>query len=83
MAEKFTITTAHLVFFGVGKAVFNFATGVLCDAFGRKVLTFSLFYSFLLAYIDYLPGLTVIPFFARHYILKRTLFGDYVCSMDI
>jgi len=56
VAEKFTITTAHLVFFGVGKAVFNFATGVLCDAFGRKVLTFSLFYLLYLLTFTYLPG---------------------------
>ena len=34
--EKFTITTANLVFFGVVKAIFNFVTGVCCDTFGRK-----------------------------------------------
>jgi len=34
--ERFTITTAYLVFFGVTKAVFNFVTGVCCDRFGRK-----------------------------------------------
>jgi MFS family permease len=34
--EQFTITTANLVFFGVGKAVFNFAVGVLSDIYGRK-----------------------------------------------
>ena len=36
VTEKFTITTANLVFFGVGKAVFNFVTGVMVDNFGRK-----------------------------------------------
>lgn len=36
VTEKFTITTANLVFFGVGKAVFNFVTGIVCDTFGRK-----------------------------------------------
>jgi len=36
VTEKFTITTANLVFFGVGKAVFNFITGVTCDTIGRK-----------------------------------------------
>ena len=34
--EQFTITTANLVFFGIGKAVFNFAVGVLSDIYGRK-----------------------------------------------
>jgi hypothetical protein len=36
VTEKFTITTANLVFFGVIKAIFNFVTGVVCDTLGRK-----------------------------------------------
>lgn len=34
--EKFTITTANLVFFGIAKAVMNFVTGVAADKFGRR-----------------------------------------------
>jgi len=36
VTEKFTATTANLVFFGVSKAVLNFVTGVFADVFGRK-----------------------------------------------
>lgn len=36
VTERFTITTAYLVFFGLVKAIFNFITGVCCDRFGRK-----------------------------------------------
>jgi len=34
--EKFTITTANIVFFGIAKAICNFITGVVADALGRK-----------------------------------------------
>lgn len=34
--EKFTITTANLVFFGIAKAVMNFVTGVAADKIGRR-----------------------------------------------
>ena len=34
--EKFTITTANLVFFGISKAICNFLTGIAADTFGRK-----------------------------------------------
>lgn len=36
VTEKFVLTTANLVFFGVVKAIFNFVTGVTCDTLGRK-----------------------------------------------
>lgn len=36
VTEKFMLTTANYVFFGVVKAVFNFITGVVCDSLGRK-----------------------------------------------
>eukprot|EP00283_Hemiselmis_rufescens_P002735 CAMPEP_0173418318 /NCGR_PEP_ID=MMETSP1357-20121228/506_1 /TAXON_ID=77926 /ORGANISM="Hemiselmis rufescens, Strain PCC563" /LENGTH=577 /DNA_ID=CAMNT_0014380797 /DNA_START=38 /DNA_END=1771 /DNA_ORIENTATION=- len=46
--EKFTITTANLVFFGVSKAVCNFLTGVAADTFGRK-------YAILIGWIFAIP----------------------------
>eukprot|EP00960_Hanusia_phi_P048855 759209-Hanusia_phi.AAC.4 len=36
VTEKFTLTTANLVFFGITKAIFNFTVGVASDIFGRK-----------------------------------------------
>lgn len=38
--EKFTITTANIVFFGISKAICNFLTGVLADAVSLSLPAF-------------------------------------------